>query len=255
MWCNKSKLLIKMPKCRLCNEDKSLVDSHIFPEFMYVPLYDDEHRFKVINLQGGDIIKEPPKGIYEKLLCDNCDNKIIGKYEDHASKVLFGDGKKEIEIETKKYGQLIHNVDYKLFKLFQISLIWRASISTRKEVIRIDLGPHAEKMRQMLLEENPGEIYEYGVIIYLFPKSSKDMKDLIISPELLPKRIEGNRIYRAIFNGLSWIYFVSSHLENFRYKELFLSKDGSLPIINSGQIGEDFVLNMAKDLSNRKIGQ
>jgi len=244
-----------MDKCRLCNQPKILVDSHIFPEFMYKPLYNDEHRFKVISMKGGDVLKEPPKGIYEKLLCDCCDNKIIGKYEDHASKVLFGDGKKEIEIETKEFGHLIHGVDYKLFKLFQISLIWRASISTKKEIIKINLGPHAEIMRQMLLNENPGEIYEYGVIIYLFPKSSKDMKDLIISPELLSKKIEGNRIYRAIFNGLLWAFFVSSHAENFSNKEFFLSKEGSLPIINSGQIGENYVLNMAKNLSKKKINQ
>lgn len=241
-----------MNNCKLCNQPKKLVDSHIFPEFMYEPLYDDEHRFKVISMKDGDVIKEPPKGIYEKLLCDVCDNDIIGKYENHASKVLFGDGKKEIEIETMEYGHLIHGVDYKLFKLFQISLIWRASISTRKEINRINLGPHAEVMRQMLITENPGEVYEYGVFIYLFPKSSKDMKDLIVSPELLPKRIDGNRIYRAIFNGLFWAFFVSSHLNYFGKKEFFLSKEGSLPIINSGKIGEQYVLNMAIDLSKKK---
>jgi len=242
-----------MSKCKLCNKDKTLIDSHIFPEFMYEPLYDDEHRFKVINMKGGDLIKTPPKGIYEKLLCESCDKKIIGKYEDHASKILFGDGKKEIEVETKNYGHLVHGVDYKLFKLFQISLIWRASLSTRKEIIRINLGPHAEPMRLMLLNENPGEVYDYGVIIYLFPKSSKDMKDLIISPALLPKRIEGNRIYRAIFNGLVWIYFLSNHTKYFTKQEFFLSKEGMLPIINSGQIGEEYVLNIARDLNKKKV--
>ena len=122
----------------------------------------------------------------------------------------------------------------------------------RKEINRIYLGPHSEVMRQMILNENPGEIYEYGVIIYLFPKSSKDMKDLIISPELLTKRIDGNRVYRAIFNGLFWTFFVSSHIKYYGKREFFLSKEGSLPIINSGQIGEQYVLNMAIDLSNKK---
>ena len=242
-----------MSKCKLCLTDKILVDSHIFPEFMYEPLYDDEHRFNVVNIKGGDIIKQPFKGVYEKLLCDDCDNKIIGKYENHASKVLFGDGKKEIEVETKEFGYLIHNVDYKLFKLFQISLIWRASISKRDEVIRINLGPHAEKMREMLLNEKPGEIYNYGVIIYLFPKTSKVMKGLIISPELLHQKVEGNRIYRAIFNGLLWVYFISSHSKYFTKQEFFLSKEGTLPIINSGQIGEGYVLNLAKDFNKKKI--
>jgi hypothetical protein len=83
-----------MAICKLCLQDKELVDSHIFPEFMYKPLYDDEHRFNVLGNKGEGILKRPPKGIYEKLLCVECDHNIIGKYENYASKVIFGDGKK-----------------------------------------------------------------------------------------------------------------------------------------------------------------
>ena len=139
-------------------------------------------------------------------------------------------------------------IDYALFKLFQISLIWRAAISTRPEIKRISLGPHSEKMRNMLYTGNPGEIYEYGVVIYLFPQSSKEMKDLVVSPELSEKRIERNRIYRAIFNGLFWTYFISSHSKSYSFKEHFLSKEGVLPIINSGEYGERYVFKLAKNL-------
>lgn len=228
--------------------ENKLIDSHIFPEFMYTPMYDEKHQFKILTTKSTDIIKEQRKGIYEKLFCKKCDNDIIGKYEDHAAKVMFGDGKKEIEIKKTKMGLFIREIDYTLFKLFQISLLWRASISTRPEIIRISLGPHAEKMRKMLLTEDPGEIYEYGVVIYLFPQSSKDMKDLIVSPELSEKRVEGNRIYRAIFNGLFWTFFVSNHSKQYTFKDHFLSKEGILPIINAGEYGERYIFNLAKDL-------
>ena len=242
-----------MANCKLCNQPKKLVDSHIFPEFMYLPMYDNNHKFKLISIDEGDTLEERKKGIYEKLLCDNCDNRIIGKYENHASKILFGDGKKEIEVEQTKFGHLIHGVDYKLFKLFQISLLWRASISTRREIIRINLGPHAEIMRKMLFNEDPGEVYDYGVLIFMFPRSSKDIKDLITPPELLRKRISGNKLFRALFNGLLWIFFVSSHSRYFEKKEFFLSKEGTLPIINSGESGEQYIFNLAMDFKKRKV--
>ena len=241
-----------MSACKLCNKENKLIDSHIFPEFMYTPMYDEKHQFKILTTKSTDIIKEPRKGIYEKLFCKKCDNDIIGKYEDHAAKVMFGDGKKEIEIKNTNMGLLIRGIDYTLFKLFQISLLWRASISTRPEIKRISLGPHAETMRKMLLTENPGEVYEYGAVIYLFPQSSKDMKDLIVSPELSERRIEGNRIYRAIFNGLFWTFFVSNHSNLYSFKNHFLSKEGILPIINSGKYGEQYVFNLAKDLLKDK---
>ena len=237
-----------MAFCKLCNKENKLVDSHIFPEFMYTPMYDENHQFKILTTESSDITKESRKGIYEKLFCKKCDNEIIGKYEDHAAKVMIGDGKKEIEIKKTKIGLLIRGIDYTLFKLFQISLLWRASISSRPEIKRISLGPHAEKMRKMLFTEDPGEVYEYGVVIYLFPQSSKNMKDLIVSPELSEKRVDGNRIYRAIFNGLFWTYFISNHTQNYTFKEHFLSKEGALPIINSGEFGERYIFQLAKDL-------
>lgn len=237
-----------MAICKLCGKERKLIDSHIFPEFMYKPMYDDNHKFKFLTTKSDGVIKEPSKGIYEKLFCENCDNNIIGKYEDHAAKVLFGDGKKGIGIENTKYGLMIHDVNYSLFKLFQISLFWRASISTRPEIKKISFGPHCEKMKEMLYNENPGEPYEYGTVIYFFPKYSSDIKDLIVMPEFSEKRVEGNRVCRAIFNGLFWTMLASSHSKNFTHKELFLSTEGKLPIINSGPFGEKYIYELAKDI-------
>ena len=242
-----------MSTCKLCNQDKKLVDSHILPEFLYTPLYDEEHRFSFLSMKEGKEIKQLKKGVYEKLLCENCDNIIIGQYEDHAAKILFGDGKKEIEIAKTSYGHLISGVNYKLFKLFQISLLWRVSIASRPEIKKISLGPHQEKMRKMLLGGIPGEVYEYGVWMLFFPKSSKDMKDFILIPRPLPRRIEGYRCFRAIFNGLVWLFFVSSHTQRFSHIEFFLSKSGELPIINSGEFGENFVRFLAQEFQQNRI--
>jgi len=30
--------------CRLCQKEKPLVQSHVIPEFLYRPLYDEKHR-------------------------------------------------------------------------------------------------------------------------------------------------------------------------------------------------------------------
>lgn len=230
-----------MSICRLCKKNKKLINSHVLPEFLYKPLYDEDHEFNLIKLKGGKIAQKLNKGVYEKLLCEHCDNIIIGEYEDLAAKVLFGDRKKEIEIIKTNFGHLIKGLNYKLFKLFQISLIWRISLTSRPEFKKINLGPHQEKMRIMLLEGYPGEVYDYGVWMMYFPKSSKELKDLIIAPQQLRKRIEGHRCYRAIFNGLIWIFFVSQHIDRFSHKEYFLSKSGELPVINSSQFGENFV--------------
>ena len=236
-----------MAICRLCLGNKKLVNSHIFPEFMYKPLYDKDHKFNVLEINSNKKLKKLPKGIYEKLLCQDCDHNIIGKYENHASNIMFGDGKKEIKIEKTDFGFLISGIDYTLFKLFQISILWRSSVSNRPEISKINLGYHQEVMRQMLLKEYPSEYFTYGVQMYFFPKSTKRTLDLILSPILIPKLIDGHEIYRVLFNGICWFFVMSGPSKRYENRKYFLSKDGKLPIVNSGSRGEHLISELVKD--------
>lgn len=243
-----------MAICALCLKDRILVKSHIFPEFLYKPMYDDKHRFLLLSTDPTQKTQIRHKGIYEELLCKDCDGKIIGTYEDYAAKVLFEDRSAKVQIEKMKRGLLIHNLDYTRFKLFQVSLLWRSSISNRFEIPRIDLGPHGEKMRKMLLNGNPGEEYEYGVSIFYFPKHTKELIGFIYPPEKVPQKMEGHTWYRAVFNGLFWTFIVSSHAYTFKYKDFFLSKNGTLTIVESGPKGEEFLQHLASDLTkSRKL--
>jgi len=240
-----------MALCKLCLRDTNLVESHIIPEFMYKPLYDKEHRFNIVGTNA-IIKKRPTKGIYEKLFCKDCDNKIIGKYENHASSVIFGDGKKEIKIVKTRRGIFVYGIDYKLFKLFQISLLWRCAISNRSEIGKIELGFHQEIMRKMLLNENPYEYFRYGVLMCFFPQSSRKMFDLIITPEEISKLIDGHKIYRAVFNGICWIFVMSEPTKIFENRKYFLSPEGKLSILDSGTLGERFANQLISDLIGEK---
>ncbi|MCK4296485.1 MAG: hypothetical protein KAX28_07515 [Candidatus Marinimicrobia bacterium] len=216
-------------------------------------MYNDEnHSFMVIS---SDSEKRPihrHKGIYEKLLCESCE-RIIGKYEDYSAKVLFDNKEKRVSIK-KPFGFIFYDVDYTKFKLFQISLLWRASISNRSEIGKIYLGPHSEKMRKMLLNMNPGEIHEYGCSMFFIPNYSKEMARFIYPPELIHLKIKGYTWYRAIFCGLVWNYIVSSHSNLWDKKNIFLSKEGELPVINAGHKGMKFIQKLAFNLTNgRKL--
>lgn len=238
-----------MTTCALCLNDKKLVESHIFPEFLYKPLYDSEHKYLVVSSSPTIPIRKRPKGIYERLLCAECDNIIIGTYEDYVAKVLFGDGSKEIEIETKRIGFFVNDLDYNKFKLFQLSLLWRASITDRLELPRINLGPHADSIRKMLYEGSPGKLYEYGCAMFFLPNQPEEMVGFIYSPEPVPSKVQGHRWYRAIFAGLFWTWIVSSHMNTYHSPEIFISEEGVLPVINSGIKGWRFIQRLASDLT------
>lgn len=238
-----------MGKCALCLKDLDLVKSHILPEFLYKPMYDDKHKYIIISTDSSKKPVTRPKGIYERLLCDNCDNNILGEYENYASKVLFHDGITKDNIKKIDIGFLITDIDYELFKLYQMSLLWRSSVSCRPEFKDTNLGPHSDRIREMLINRNPGKRHKYGCVIYYIPDQPEEMIEFIYPPELIPNKIEGHRWYRAIFNGRVWTYIVSSHSNMYSHQELFLQEDGTLPIINSGKFGKKFITSLAHDLN------
>ncbi len=232
-------------KCALCLNDKKLLDSHIFPEFLYKPLYDENHKFLRVSTNPKTRTKKSPKGITERLLCSECEGKI-GKYEDYASKVL------NVRIDEPKIFSdrfEFQGIDYQRFKLFQISLLWRAHITTREEYSAINLGiKHSEIMRRMIFEGKPGKLYEYGCIVSCVPEIFDDMKLIIIPP--IRRRISGHRSYLSVFGGLIWIHLVSGHANRFAYRDSFLSKKGQLNIYKQGSKAAEYFKGILIDLKN-----
>jgi len=229
--------------CKLCKENKPLRESHIFPEWLYKPLYDDNHRFFVLSTDANKRRGTRPKGIYERLLCHECEQRF-SKWEGYARDVFCDLPLKVIEDNR---AVVFSGLKYAPFKLFQMSLIWRASITSRPEAHRIDLGTHTERIRKMLSEDRPGEVYEYGSILMLPALSQELMQQFVYPPERLPTKIDGHSAYRAVFGGLFWLFIVSNHSSRLPHKEVFLSKDGNLPVFKVGGPAVKFMQQLASD--------
>ncbi len=225
--------------CRLCKENRTLMKSHIFPEWLYTPLYDKSHRFFVLSTNKDKKRGTRPKGIYERLLCQECEAQL-SKWEGYARSVFYRNDPR-LNIEDCGNRVVLSGLRYNPFKLFQMSLIWRASVTNRREVRKINLGPHAERLRKMLIDECPGEIYQYGSILMLPPPSLEGiMAEFLYPPECIPTKLDGHTAYRAAFGGLFWLFIVSNHSERVP-NDIFLSKNGRLPIFKVGRPAETFM--------------
>lgn len=234
--------------CRLCKQNKPLLKSHIFPEWLYTPLYDKNHRFSVLSTNENKRRGTRPKGIYERLLCQECEVQM-SRWEGYARGVFYGD---DPGIKIEYYGDrvVLSGLRYTPFKLFQMSLIWRASITNRQEIHKIHLGPHAERFRKMLFEECSGESHQYPAILMSLPRSlDQIVREFVFPPEPLPKKIDGHTGYRAVFGGLFWLFIVSSHSADLGDMDLFLTKDGRLTIYKAGEPAAEFMRKLALDFS------
>lgn len=201
--------------CKLCLKDKKLLrKSHIIPDFMYKDIFDGKHRLHEVEVTTGSILKDKLRqtGGYEnQILCQTCDNKVLGELERYASKVLYGDAPKRIQSHNDAGFTCTYceDINYSKFKLFLLSVLWRASISQLPIFKNVNLGPHEDKMRQMIFHSNPDEPNKYPCIMVTYLNLKKLPHQFIGSPGL--SRDGDDDTYLFLIGGILYIFFVSYH--------------------------------------------
>lgn len=231
-------------RCKLCLQDRSLRNSHIIPEFFYKPGYDGKHRINVLSTVPSEKNRYAQKGIRETLLCDHCE-QMLSPWEKYVREVFYGGV--EIGISHDKEKVILQNLDYRSFKLFQLSVLWRSSVASDRFFSRINLHHHhEEKIRNMILDNDPGEPYRYGCIMIMITDESKPIDSLIMQPESI--KHEGHRIYTFIFGSMMWLYLVSSHTDQFPHKEMFINRAGNVIIYKRSMERIEYIRGLAKKL-------
>ena len=141
-------------KCALCREEKTLSQSHVFPEFLYDELYDEHHRYNTLSIlpDKRDLLTQ--SGMKEELLCYDCEQQL-SRHEDYAARALRK--LKQRIRSTASHGYFLHQgLDYARFKLFLLSLLWRAGVARQSFFANVQLGVQQEVLRIMLRANNPG---------------------------------------------------------------------------------------------------
>jgi len=211
--------------CALCGQEKQLQESHIIPEFVFKQLYDSKHRFHVVSTLPKRPRPLEQKGIRERLLCYECEQKFSIN-ERYARGVLLGG----TEITVRHRGRCLElsNLDYKKLKLFQMSILWRASVAKHKLFSRVKLGSHEQPLMKMLYEENPGTQQQYCCLVIGLKSETGIQADFIDQPTRF--RIDGHTVYRFIFAGFIWVYFVSSHSIPTMFRQIALNEAGEMKV-------------------------
>lgn len=208
--------------CALCLRPKELRKSHIIPEFLYESLYDDKHRLHVLSVipEQGNSLEQ--KGLREKLLCDDCEQKL-SSWERYASLALKGG----TELTYRREGNIVFvgGLDYQKFRLFQLSILWRAGVSNLQFFERVQLGPHSEILRKLILSSDPGSPNRYGCFMFGIKFQDSAFTQVIMQPGKV--RLLGHTAYRFVFGGFMWAFLVSAQDLHAPYTEALLRLDGS----------------------------
>lgn len=230
--------------CKLCLQEKKLIRAHIIPDFfyrnlgLYIPDSNGQGRVHKAEFNDKKFYSKKsglPTGIYDtNILCKECDN-LIGVFEDYAKKVLF-DGsiklpghsfQKLIDKDSSVEYAYLTGLDYHKFKLFMISIFWRASISNLFSGIKLE-PTDEEIIRLMILENSGKEEIDYAVV--LFNLNDPQITSQIIT-DIKPIIKHGVSHYAFIAGGLAFYFYPKSKSIPSEHYQLLLTKNGNLVIL------------------------
>jgi hypothetical protein len=246
--------------CKLCGKKSLLLKrSHIIPEFAYRGLYDETHQILFGKLDNLDFSTLRFSAPYDKnILCQDCDCKIIGGYESYACNALYG-GRFNLNERlsiNKGIGQgglpylQVENINYKKFKLYILSILWKASISRHPFFKNINLGDHENIIKEMILHEEPKDFNTYTSGLILADDHDQIITRMVIEPY---KVSVINTFYLFYINRLFYIINFSdtSILEILKTAGIRENNSMQIPIL-SGQILLDFYDSVLKRKIRKK---
>lgn len=212
--------------CRLCLQPNPLSRSHIIPEFLYRKAHGDDNSTYAVDRRKmkGRFIQ---KGLHERLFCAECEqNRLNRPYEDYFEKIWYKSSPLPQFILGKSVST--ESLDYRRFKLFHLSILWRTSIASDFAFRQTRLGPFEERLRAMILAGDPGERWDFpiwGNVLISLPEAEV-RHDVLTSP--VAQRLDGSRKYSAVYAGCEWSFFVSKNAPPQEIQPFCLNTNGSI---------------------------
>ncbi len=214
-----------MSTCVLCEQPKPLMRSHVIPEFAYAPCYNANFQMSGITGRGPLGRKLIQKGVWERLLCANCEAFLSDNFEAPFKRYWFDN--KPLPAQIPDRGVTLTGIDYRTFKLFHLSVLFRCGVATSPMFSEIELGHHRQYLRTLITNRDHGRPDQYPIFARAFVNKGVAEWRIVVPP--FPAQINGLNCCGVIFAGCAWFYGLSKRASR-RALTGSLEPNGSLHI-------------------------
>ncbi len=214
--------------CKLCGENKKLVDSHIIPRSFFAEITTAGEILRQIASEDGIYPKRSPKGVYDNILCADCEARF-SHWDDYGYDFLMRNTN-ITEIQGPDGAVIAVNLgecDANLLLMFFLSLIWRAHHSAHEMFTGVDLGPYADRIADLILKDGEGTLDDphYAVALSRFNAPAE------LTGLLNPQRAEYDGInhYKVYLGGYMAALKVSNQPGLYPYTEFYIR--AGMPVV------------------------
>ena len=213
-----------MPTCRLCHKDRMLRESHVIPKFLYLELKNSKRQIMGVTGLGNKGWEPVQDGAKEHLFCEDCEQHLNRELETPFRKFWQETSPLPDPWADDSPRQL--KVDYNRFKLFHLSILFRASLCTLPMFSEVSLGPHEENIRKLVLNLDLTEAHMYPVAGYaIVHHKTRELIKMVSKPQAF--KLGGRRCYGIMYGGAEWWFCVASD-RNPEFEAFALKGDGQL---------------------------
>lgn len=184
--------------CKLTGTVGPGIKAHIIPKSFYSFSKKDHKPAHVIKLNGASSrVSKSHVGEFDSQIVTSEGEAYFSELDSYAYDFLvkreqdgkiYHDGQNPLCVEIASF-------DYRKLKLFFLSLLWRAGVTTRPLFRKVILGPHEEHIRRQILSNDPGDPEVYSVMIGIH-RDTPEHGLPIIEAEPLRDDETGIRYYR-----------------------------------------------------------
>lgn len=189
--------------CQYCENDRKLLKAHILPRSFHKHLNADGDNPILVPGDTGKHVTTSRIGEYDpSILCEECEKKF-GPYDDYGKKFFLDTNWDLLPRRSGWHDRIIEapDADYRLLKLFVLSVLLRAHWTNRPFYGVVNIGEkHAKALRDMIERGDAGDAQRYGTTVFRFEPTGTDLDPKLgwRNPEVF--RVEGIEIWRLWFH-------------------------------------------------------
>ncbi len=171
------------PICRFCGINEASVQAHIVPQsFIRAHSVEGEPNYILSNREGHS--RRTWTGVYDDaLVCATCESGF-NEFDRYGHQFFHAEQLTPIIFDGELFAWEHLEADGAKLKLFVLSILWRASASSRQEVRAVDLGRWERSVKKMIETNDPGTPDCFPVVLEKFDAAPG------VAPTFYPYRTE-----------------------------------------------------------------
>ena len=157
-------------KCKFCGNETDLIKAHVIPAGLFRRLQRGKKPLEMMTNKAGEYTKRRPVGVYDStIVCSKCES--IWQEWDNYAQLLLADKLLNGRVQyhnNKKICYIVDNYEYRRLKLFFISMVWRASVSSQPFFSKVSLGQFEDVAKNHIASNDPGDSEVFSVNLAKF---------------------------------------------------------------------------------------